>query len=207
MCVDLEPQFPRSDGPLGQRYLSCQCADSGNGGAAGLRRGEGIVKQLSGRAWVFSDDINTDLIHPPQFFSLDPEVVRRGLFSGLDPELQALLAPGDILVAGQNFGCGSSRETSIQSIKLNQIGAIVAVDFARIFFRSATNNALPCVNFADPADHARIRPGQEIELCFDEWTLCTDAGDRIDLEPVGSFVRAVWEAGGLLQLLGAGSST
>jgi len=165
------------------------------------------MKQLSGRAWVFGDDINTDVIHPPQFFSLDPTVVRRGLFNGLDPELQGRLEPGDIIVAGRNFGCGSSRETSIESLKLNQIGAVVAVDFARIFFRSATNNALPCVNFADPADRERIHAGQWIELCFDEWTLCTDAGDRINLHSAGSFVRSVWEAGGLLQLFGTGSST
>jgi len=165
------------------------------------------VKQLSGRAWVFGDDINTDVIHPPQFFSLDPAIVRRGLFNGLDPELQGRLEPGDIVVAGRNFGCGSSRETSIQSLQLNQIGAVVAVDFARIFFRNATNNALPCVNFADPADRKKIHAGQRIELCFDEWTLCTDAGDRVDLDPAGSFVRSVWEAGGLLQLLGTGSST
>jgi 3-isopropylmalate dehydratase small subunit len=163
------------------------------------------VKQQCGRAWVFGNDINTDVIHPPQFFSLDPDVVRRGLFSGLDPELQAGLEPGDILVAGRNFGCGSSRETSIQSLKLNRIGAVVAVDFARIFFRSAINNALPCVCFADPTDRDRIHQGQRIELCFDDWTLRTDAGDVLELEPVGSFVRSVWEAGGLLQLLGTGS--
>lgn len=162
------------------------------------------MRPLAGHAWVFGDDMNTDVIHPPQFFSLDPAVVRRGLFHGLDPGLAERIRPGDIFVAGRNFGCGSSRETSVQSLKLNEIGAVVAIDFARIFFRSATNNALPCVTFADPADHGRIRHGQRIELNFADWMLRTGTGETIALEPAGSFVTAVWEAGGLLEMLGTG---
>lgn len=157
------------------------------------------MKRVTGRAWVFGDDVNTDVIHPPQFFSLDPAVVKRGLFHGLDPELHRRIRPGDMLVAGRNFGCGSSRETSIQSLKLNGVGAIVAVDFGRIFFRSATNNGLPCVRFANAGDVQRILAGQRVEMSFDEWTLATDAGERIAVEPAGAFVRRVWEAGGLLE--------
>lgn len=154
-----------------------------------------------GRIWLFGDDVNTDVIHPPQFFSLDPDVVRRGLFNGLDPELQGQLRAGDILVGGRNFGCGSSRETSIQSLKLNQVGAIVAVDFARIFFRSATNNALPCLNFANPADRGRLRAGERVEISFDDATLHTEGGQVIALEPIGAFVHSVWEAGGLIEAM------
>jgi 3-isopropylmalate dehydratase small subunit len=156
------------------------------------------VKPARGRAWLFGDDVNTDVVHPPQFFSLDPETVKRGLFHGLDPQLQPRLRAGDILIAGRNFGCGSSRETSIQSLKLNEVGAIIAVDFARIFFRSATNNALPCLTFARPADRTKLTPEQHVEVSFEDSMLHTDDGETIVLEPAGAFVRKVWEAGGLL---------
>lgn len=160
---------------------------------------------LSGRAWAFGDDVNTDVIHPPAFFSLDRDVVKRGLFHEFDPAMQPAITPGDMIIGGRNFGCGSSRETSIQSLLLNGIAAIVAVDFARIFYRSATNNALPAVTFADPEDRHRICTGQRITLHFDDWTLRTDTGDVIALEPPGAFVQRIWQAGGLLELLGVDS--
>lgn len=159
------------------------------------------MKHLRGRAWIFGDDVNTDVMHPPAFFSFDPEIVKQGLFHGLDPDIQKNLRPGDILVGGRNFGCGSSRETSIRSLQLNCIGAIVAVDFARIFFRNATNNGLPCLTFADAADVARIRQHEDLDISLDEWVLRNRAGDCIPLEPVGAFVQTIWAAGGLLAML------
>lgn len=159
------------------------------------------LNPLTGRAWTFGDDVNTDVIHPPAFFSLDREVVKRGLFHEFDPSMQPAIMPGDMIIGGRNFGCGSSRETSIQSLLLNRIAAIVAVDFGRIFYRSATNNALPCVTFADPGDRQRIEPGQRITVDFDTWTLRTEAGDHIVLQPPGAFVLRIWQAGGLLEML------
>jgi 3-isopropylmalate dehydratase small subunit len=155
----------------------------------------------TGRVWLFGDDVNTDVIHPPAFYSLDPDKVRRGLFHGYDPDMQPNVRPGDVVVAGRNFGCGSSRETSVRAIKLNDIGALVAVDFARIFFRNATNNGLPCLTFADPADLARLRQGQRISVDTDAATLQTGEGETIRLTPPGEFVRRIWAAGGLLELL------
>lgn len=152
------------------------------------------------RCWVFGDDLNTDVIHPPEFFSLDPEVVKRGLFHGLDPALQESLSPGDILIGGKNFGCGSSRETSIRSLKLNQIGCIVAISFGRIFFRNATNNGLPCVTFADPNDKHKIAAGESLEVDTEANEL-RSAERVIALTPPGEFVQKVWHAGGLLGLL------
>jgi 3-isopropylmalate dehydratase small subunit len=163
------------------------------------------MKIKATRTWVFDDDVNTDVIHPPDFFSLDPEIVRRGLFHGFDPSLQPALSPGDIFIGGRNFGCGSSRETSIRSLKLNCIGCIVAVSFARIFFRNATNNGLPCVTFARAADKTLLVPGESIELDLDAHELRTASGRVIELTPSGEFVQQVWRAGGLLGLLpGAG---
>src|SRR6202008_295367 len=96
-------------------------------------------------------NLNTDVLHPPNYYSLAPDVVRSGLFKGIDPDLQARVRPGDLIVAGKNFGCGSSRETSIRSLKLNGIAGIIAIDFARIFFRNATNHGIPCVCLAEPS--------------------------------------------------------
>lgn len=153
------------------------------------------------RCWMFGDDVNTDVIHPPTFFSLDPEVVKRGLFHGYDPTLQPSLTPGDVLVGGSNFGCGSSRETSIRSLKLNHIGCIVAVSFARIFFRNATNNGLPCATFARACDKAELVPGEAIEVDLDTNQLRTANGRTLELAPPGEFVKKIWRAGGLLGLL------
>jgi 3-isopropylmalate dehydratase small subunit len=158
---------------------------------------------ISGRVWLFGDDVNTDVLHPPQFFSLDPERVKLGLFHGIDPSLQARLAPGDVIVAGRNFGCGSSRETSLRSFKLNQIGAVVALDFARIFFRNATNNGLPCLTVADASALARVRQGMRVTISPAAACMELEDGAVIALDPPGEFVRKIWSAGGLLELLPA----
>jgi 3-isopropylmalate dehydratase small subunit len=159
------------------------------------------MNTIHGRLWLFGDDVNTDVLHPPQFFSLDPERVKIGLFHGLDPTLQPRLRPGDIVVAGRNFGCGSSRETSLRALQLNQIGAIVALDFARIFFRNATNNGLPCLTFRTPADHLLLRQGQRAEITPAEARMRLDDGRDVALDPPGEFVLRIWAAGGLLALL------
>ncbi|MEF3074072.1 hypothetical protein V2P20_03445 [Methylobacter sp. Wu1] len=161
------------------------------------------MNSIQGSVWLFGDNLNTDVIHPPNCYSLDPVVVKQGLFSKLDATLQSRLKPGDILVGGKNFGCGSSRETSIRSLLLNEIGAIVAVDFARIFFRNATNNGLPCLQFANAEDKQKLAEGETWTISFDDWTLTGQTGQIIPLVPAGSFVRKIWSEGGLLNLLPA----
>jgi 3-isopropylmalate dehydratase small subunit len=154
-----------------------------------------------GRTWVFGDNINTDVLHPPSYYSLNPDVVRSGLFKGLDPELQERVQPGDLIVGGHNFGCGSSRETSILSLKLNGIAAVIAIDFARIFFRSATNHGIPCLCLARASDVARFTHGEQAALELEANYIALTKGERIELQPVGAFVRQIWSAGGLLGLL------
>ncbi|HWZ91037.1 MAG TPA: hypothetical protein VNW92_19385 [Polyangiaceae bacterium] len=152
------------------------------------------------RSWVFGDNLNTDVLHPPRYFSLDPKIVKSGLFKGIDPELGDRVRPGDIIVAGKNFGCGSSRETSIQSLKSNGIAAIIAIDFARIFFRSATNNGIPCLTFVDERDLSAFRHGADAVVHFADDAVET-GGRRIQLRPSSAFVRKIWSKGGLLGLL------
>ncbi|EWC60214.1 3-isopropylmalate dehydratase small subunit [Actinokineospora spheciospongiae] len=167
---------------------------------------DGATGPVEGRVWRFGDDVNTDVIHPPAFYSLDPDKVRRGLFHGYDPTIARDLRPGDVFVAGRNFGCGSSRETSIRAIKLNEVGAVVAVDFARIFFRNATNNGLPCLTFARPADLELVEAGTRVVLDPVAATLTCADGTVVELVPPGEFVREIWAAGGLLNLLPTGMS-
>jgi 3-isopropylmalate dehydratase small subunit len=153
------------------------------------------------QTWVFGDNLNTDILHPPSYFSLDPEIVRSGLFKGIDPELQARVQAGDLIVGGSNFGCGSSRETSIRSLALNGIAGVIAIDFARIFFRSATNNGIPCLCLAKPSELALFQHGGRARLQLDAECIEFEDGRRVALQPVGVFVRKIWSAGGLLGLL------
>jgi 3-isopropylmalate/(R)-2-methylmalate dehydratase small subunit len=153
------------------------------------------------QTWVFGDNLNTDVLHPPSYYSLDPAIVRSGLFKGIDPELQARVRDGDLIVGGRNFGCGSSRETSIRSLKLNGIAAIIAVDFARIFFRSATNLGIPCLCLSKPTEHASFQHGGRAQLQLEVDRVTLESGEHVSLQPVGAFVRKIWSAGGLLGLL------
>lgn len=155
---------------------------------------------ISGTAWCFGDDVSTDVIHPPDFYSLSKDKVRSGLFQRYDPTLQERIRPGDILVGGRNFGCGSSRETTVLSLLHNGIGAIVARSFGRIFFRNATNKGLPCLIMRD-APPGAIATGAHVTISLSKWTLSTSEGVEIALEPASPFVQRIWRAGGLLAIL------
>ena len=101
------------------------------------------MEQFTGKVWLLGDDIDTDIIIPTEYLALKTvkDMAPYG-FSPLRPELAAQIKPGDIIVAGKNFGCGSSREQAPEVIKALGVRAVIARSYARIFFRNAINNGL-----------------------------------------------------------------
>jgi 3-isopropylmalate/(R)-2-methylmalate dehydratase small subunit len=117
---------------------------------------------LRGRAWVFGDDVSTDHIAPGRLFHLRTDLPQLALhvMEDADPSFAAGVRPGDFIVAGRNFGLGSSREHAARVIKLAGVGAVLAPSFARIFYRNAINVGLPALQ----CDTSAIAAGDELEV-------------------------------------------
>ena len=119
------------------------------------------MDMFKGRVWLLGDDIDTDIIMPTEYLALKSiDDMKPYAFSPLRPELAGQIQPGDIIVAGKNFGCGSSREQAPEVIKALGIRCIIAKSYARIFFRNAINNGLLVMENATLADH--VKEGDEI---------------------------------------------
>ncbi|PFO05039.1 3-isopropylmalate dehydratase [Bacillus sp. AFS076308] len=116
---------------------------------------------IRGRVWKYGDNINTDIISPGQYMSLPVDKQAEHAMEAVDPAFHEKVKPGDILVAGNNFGSGSSRETAQMVLKHHKIGAIIANSFARIFYRNSINVGLPVVEITDTS---LIEEGDEIEI-------------------------------------------
>ena len=153
---------------------------------------------ILGRAWTFGDDVNTDVIIPGKYLTIrDPVQLAPHVMEGLDPEFTRKARPGDVLVAGKNFGCGSSRETAPAAIKAFGIGCVVAVSFARIFLRNAINIALPILECERAA--RAIGQGDEVEVDVSEgWIHDRTTGDTFRAAAFPPFMRELMAAGGLV---------
>jgi 3-isopropylmalate/(R)-2-methylmalate dehydratase small subunit len=151
---------------------------------------------LSGRVWRFGNDVDTDAIIPGRFLTLyDPRELAKHAFEGTRDDFAGGVKGGDLIVAGSNFGCGSSREHAPLALKGAGIRVIVAESFARIFYRNAINSGmLPLVC----TKAGEIRDGQAGELDLEAGIL-TVGGKRFDLEPVPAFLREIVDAGGLVE--------
>ncbi len=150
------------------------------------------------RIWVFGNDVNTDQIVPGRYapYMLKNEAdLRKYPFVEARPDFAPYVEPGDLIVAGPNFGCGSSREYAPQALKMVGVGAIIAPLFARIFFRNALNLGIPCFT----ADLTKIvRDGQQVEFNVAQGLILTEEGERIELPAPPTFMREVWAAGGIV---------
>lgn len=150
---------------------------------------------IEGRAWTLGDDIDTDQIISGRYLTIiDPQELRKHVLELAVPEFARDVRPGDLLVAGVNFGCGSSREHAPQALKAAGVTAVVADSFARIFFRNAINLGLPAIEA--PGVHAAFSE-------FDPARLELRAG-RIENLRTGAVVRFPPLPAHLLELLEAG---
>jgi len=120
-----------------------------------------MTKEIKGFAWTYGDNMNTDIISPARYMEEDYETIGQHAMEGIDSKFSSKIAKGDILVAGHNFGSGSSRETAQIALKYAGVGAVIAKSFARIFYRNAINVGLPVIEI-DGVD--RIQEGDEIQI-------------------------------------------
>ena len=121
------------------------------------------MKQRAGRAWVFGDDINTDVMAPGLYFKLSMDEMAKHCLEAVNPDFARQVQPGDIVVAGRNFGVGSAREQAAMALTHLGVGAVLAVSFGRIFYRNALNFGLPALVWPDagtvlPGDRLRVDP-------------------------------------------------
>jgi len=115
----------------------------------------GALLTLSGRAWTFGDNIDTDALAPGIYMKLPAQQAAQHCLEAVDPQFASQVAPGDIVVGGANFGLGSSREQAAQALKILGVGAVLARGFARIFYRNAINLGLPVLFFPAAAEIRR----------------------------------------------------
>ena len=152
----------------------------------------------SGRAWKYGDNVDTDVIIPARYLTTTDEAeLARHALEDLDPSFASSVTPGDVIVAGTNFGCGSSREHAPVALKGAGVGAVVAASFARIFFRNAINTGLPIVTCPEAA--AAIEPGDEVEVDVAAGVVRdVTKGTSFRAEPLPEFVSEIVAAGGLV---------
>jgi methanogen homoaconitase small subunit len=152
------------------------------------------------RAWVFGDDLDTDQIVPGRYapFMVGQEKFHTFAFCDARPGFAKEVREGDVLVGGENFGCGSSREYAVAALKKHGIGAVVAKSFARIFFRNCINLGIPVLEAADPL--ATVRDGDDVTLDLSAGLLRTPHGD-VPLRPVPAFAQQILAAGGVVAYL------
>jgi len=154
------------------------------------------------RAWVFGDDLDTDQMVPGRYapFMVGQDKFQNYAFYDARPGFAKDVRPGDILVGGENFGCGSSREYAVAALKKLGIGGVVAKNFARIFFRNCINLGIPVVESPDAVTLAK--DGDLVTLDLDAAVLRTPAGNAT-IRPLAPFAQQILSAGGVVQYLAA----
>ena len=152
---------------------------------------------ITGNAWKYGDNINTDVIFPGKYtytVTERAEIARHAL-EDLDPAFAARVQAGDVIVGGRNFGCGSSREQAATCLVYNGVGAVIAASFSRIFYRNALNNGLLAI--ACPAAAEAIQPGETVTVDTARHVIRCAAGE-FAFPPLSAGVMGIVEAGGLV---------
>mgnify|MGYP001031332919 CR=1 FL=1 len=156
------------------------------------------MEPVKGKAWIFPDDVNTDVIYPGRYMSVtDAEETPKYLFETVYPDFRSKAKPGDVIVAGKYFGCGSSREQAATAIRYFGISCVIAESFARIFYRNAINLGLPIAVVPGIREH--VSEGDEIEVNLAQGTLKNlTTGKGIFFEPLPRFILDLIGQGGLI---------
>jgi len=152
---------------------------------------------IKGRVWKYGDNVNTDVIFPGKYTYTvsDPKEMPQHALEDLDPNFASQMQPGDIIVGGTNWGCGSSREQAVVCLSEANLGALIAKSYARIYYRNCLNNALPAI--VSPEAVEAIENGETIEIELAEGQIRCAAG-TFNFPSLPEAVMEIFEAGGLI---------
>ncbi len=156
------------------------------------------MSKISAKVWCFDDNIDTDLIIAARYLNTsDPKELAKHVMEDADPDFVKKIKPGDIIVAGENFGCGSSREHAPIALKEAGISAVIAKSFARIFYRNSFNVGLPIFELKESEE---IREGDEIEINMDNGDIKNITTNKsYKFSPIPPFMQELINSGGLIK--------
>ncbi|MCJ7717252.1 MAG: 3-isopropylmalate dehydratase [Anaerolineales bacterium] len=156
------------------------------------------MADIQGRVWKYGDDVNTDVIFPGKYtYTIsEPYDMPQYALEDLDPAFAGEVKPGDIIVGGTNWGCGSSREQAVVCLSEAKLGAIIAKSFARIYYRNCLNNALPAIVCPEAVD--AIENEEQVVINLAEGKISCGAGD-FSFPPLPEAVMDIFNAGGLIE--------
>lgn len=154
--------------------------------------------QIEGTVFKYGDNVDTDVIIPARYLNTsDPEELKKHCMEDIDEDFSLKVRQGDLIVAGANFGCGSSREHAPLVLKAVGVGCVIASSFARIFYRNAIDMGLPIMECASAA--SKIRAGDRVQVDFDTGIITDITSSEIfKAEPFPEFLRKIMSCGGLI---------
>ncbi len=157
-----------------------------------------MQNKIEGKVWRFGKDIDTDLIIAARYLNTsDPKELAKHVMEDADPDFVKKMSPGDIIVADENFGCGSSREHAPIALKAAGIAAVVAPTFARIFYRNSFNMGLPIFELKEANE---IKEGDIISIDMDSGEIINKTQNKTyKFVPIPEFMQELIEAGGLME--------
>lgn len=157
------------------------------------------------RVWVYGDNVNTDVIFPGKYTYTvrEPEQIARHALEDLDADFASNVRSGDVIVAGRNWGCGSSREQAVTALKYCGVRVIIAVTFSGLYFRNCINQGIHPI-LCPPDFHAALKTGDSLLIDYTKGVINAN-GETFNIPPLSPTVRQILDAGGLVAMLKARS--
>lgn len=161
------------------------------------------MEVIKGKAFVYGKNIDTDQIYPGRFVEYtEMEDIKKYAMFGVDEHFTEKFAPGDIIVADTNFGCGSSREHAVMTLKGVQVGAIIAESFARIFYRNAINLGVPAVTCKGISK--AVSNGDELSVDLQNGIIHNlTTGEELKVVPMSDYIMNILNSGGIKPMIKA----